>query len=843
MNEDVERLYEEARALEPAARPAFVEKVCRGEPRLREELLSLLDQAEEAETYFALLSDAVFAMPLETSPPDSEPAIGDTIGQYRILSRVGSGGMGTIYRAHDTRLDREVALKILPLQSSVEPDAEERLLAEARSAAALEHPNVCSIYEIGRSEEGRPFLAMALYEGETLKERLRRGPMALEETVEIAIQIARGLSAAHKRGIVHRDIKPGNVMLGTDGTVRILDFGLAAPSNPTSTPGVTAAGTLAYMSPEQARGDPLDPRTDLWSLGVVLYEMLAGERPFRGENELALLHAIVHVEPEPVSKLRSEVRPPLARVLEKLLRKDLGARYGTAAEVTADLAGAGRPAISRRHRAVLLTGGGATAAFVLAGALLWLPGRGGSPADTAAPSEPSIVVLPLENLSADPRDAPLADGMTQELTAILARTRDLRVIASTSAFAFKDRSIDVRGIADSLAVSHVLEGSLQRVGSRLRVQVRLVDARDGSTRWSRTYDRQFQDVFVVQDEIARAVAGELESRFEVAGAGRLARNQTRNVAAYELYLRANDPVLTRSDGGVRQALQYFQEAIAVDPTYAAAHAGLAMAYIRMGYAADPGMPLAELYARADAAARRAVALDDSLAEAHQALGRVRLMMLDFPSAKTEIERSIDLDPRRAINILTLSNLYLWADRPAEALTEARRALDTDPLSPFVHAEVAEMLLANRRCDEALAQLARIRSVRPPLRRSAAVTGLCYAEKEMWPEAVAALRSHAEAGDPLMMAFLGHTLARAGQPREAERLLADLLARRGRTGAGAFEIAIVYAGLGDLDRSFAWLDRSIADYSLKVQIMTPAFDDLHDDPRFERFSARLGLQNL
>jgi tetratricopeptide (TPR) repeat protein len=294
---------------------------------------------------------------------------------------------------------------------------------------------------------------------------------------------------------------------------------------------------------------------------------------------------------------------------------------------------------------------------------------------------------------------------------------------------------------------------------------------------------------------------------------------------------------------VREAKEYFEEAIAIDPTYAAAHAGLALAHVRLGSAAEPGLPLPELYALADAAARRAVALDDSLAEAHQALGRVHMTMLDFPSAKTEIERALALDPTRPITRLTLTWLHLWAGRPSEALAEAGRALAVDPLAPIIHTEVAYALFANRRHEEALAQLDRVRGVRPPLRRVAVLAAQCYVEKGMWDQAIAALRPQAETGDPLTIAFLGHVLARAGQREEATRVLEDVLARQKRTGVGAFEVAIVYAGLGELDEAFAWLDRSVDDYSLKVQIMAPTFDTLHRDPRFERLSRRLGLQNL
>ena len=860
MNEKAERLYERARGLDPESRGVLLEEACRGDLRLRDELQALLAEAQAAEEFFQLLENAVLSTRFPLDEPnkaeDSETAQrfppfplaelpeGTILGHYRILSFIGSGGMGAVYRAHDTVLERQVALKFLP-PLSTRLDDEERLLKEARSAAALEHPNVCTIHEIGQTDDGRPFIAMALYEGETLKERLRRGPLSVQEAVAVGVQIARGLEVAHARGILHRDVKPGNVIMGTDGTTRLLDFGLAMVTDATLSEIEGTQGTLAYMSPEQVRGDSLDPRTDLWSLGVVLYELLAGRRPFRGENERALFQSILEEEPKPLSET-AEVPAPLARVVSRLLSKVPSGRYQSAAEVVSDLTQAvpwgsslGHRVRPRRRKALLV---GSAGALALLGIVLWLPGRLELPITGAsdAPSEPSLAVLPLANLSADPRDEVLADGMTEELIAILSRTEGLRVVSSTSALAFNGRPGNMRSIADSLGVSNVLEGDVQKIGSRLRVRVRLVDPRDGSTRWSETYDREFEDVFGVQDEIAGAVAGELDRRLTGSANTQSLRHQTANVAAYELYLRGRDRTLTRSDSGVREAVGYFKQAIAADSTYAPAYAGLATAYVRMGWNREPDRPLRELHALAEEAARKAATLDDSLAEAHWALGRVREAEFDFVSAETEIRRAIALDPTDHRFRKALVVQHIWAGRPEKALADARRALELDPLSPNAHAEVAHALFANHRYDEALAQLERIVAMRPPLLAASAIAGQCYAKKGMWSAAIAALRPHAESGEPVHLALLGHTLARAGQRDEAIRILTELHARRQRHGVGAFELATVYAGLGDLDQAFVWLDRSVDDRSLKYQIMEPTFEELRKDPRFERLTKRISL---
>jgi serine/threonine-protein kinase len=865
VNEEAELLYQRARTLEPGERAALVEEVCRGDPRLRDELLSLLLEADAAETFFRLFGDAVSSnrfFPIHEvgagphgeeigdGPPPLRPELraGARIGRYQILSVIGRGGMGTVYRAEDTVLERQVALKFLP-PLSTRLDDEERLLKEARSAAALEHPNVCTIHEIGQTDDGRPFITMALYEGETLKERLERGPLSSEETVSIGVQIARGLGAAHARGILHRDVKPGNVILGSDGTARVVDFGLATMFDATRGRTSPIAGTAAYMSPEQIRGEPLDARSDLWSLGVVLYEMVAGRRPFTGENGQMLRQSILVEDPEPLTQLTGVPRP-LARIVERLLAKEPGLRYGSIAEVVADLADTvpsgtapGLPRQSRR-RAVLLA---ASAALLVAlvGMWIWLPQRANGPAlaVTNALAKPSIAVLPLANLSADPRDEALVNGITEDLIALLGGNEGLRVIASSSVFALREPRGDVRAIADSLGVSHILEGGLQKNGSRLRVHIRLVDARNGSTRWSQTYDRDFEEVYSVQDEITRAVAGALNLPPTVSTNTQALRLQRGSLAAYEFYLRGRDRTLTRSDSGVREAIGYFQQAIAADSTYAPGHAGLAWMYVRMAANKDPGQPLPELLAIAEQAARKAIALDDSLAMAHVALARVRLAEFDFSSAEIEARRAKTLDPMEPRVSGLLVDLYLWTGRSASALAEARRSLDVDPLNPSAHRRMADVLFANRRYDDALKALDRLADIRPPLLAVAVVTGQCYAKKGMLSDAIAALRPQAEAGEPMTLALLGHTLARAGQREEANRILRDLLTRQQRIGVGAFEVAMVHAGLGDLDQAFAWLDRSIDDRSLGHTIMGPTFDDLHEDPRFEDLRARLGLQKL
>ena len=849
MSDRAQRVFEQALTLNREERLAFVDDACKGEPELREAVHALLKEAESADKFFDRLDAAVFSSP---SPGDEQPLgtradrgfhEGDSVGRYRIVSLIGYGGMGTVYRARDTRLHRDVALKFLPSHLTSEPGEQERLLAEARAAAAFDHPNVCRIHEVGETDDGRLFIAMPYYDGETLKERLRRGSLSTVEAVSIAAQIARGLSEAHARGIIHRDVKPGNVIIGRDGIVRLLDFGLAMVVDPGRMKSGNNPGTLAYMSPEQIKGNTLDARTDLWSLGVVLYQMLAGVRPFKGAGHRETIHAILHEEPKPVSELSPGMTRTLAATVHGLLQKDPPNRLASASNLVAALEG--EPAVGSRStsrssslkRQTVIMGG--VVALLLIGVVIWSGFRDGTAFKwRTMRAQPSIAVLPLSNLSADSSDAVLATGMTEELIATLA-TADLRVIASTSVAGFKRREIDVRQIADSLGVTNILEGGLQRIGPRLRVQVRLIDGKDGKARWSQSYDREFSDLLTVQGEIVRAVAGELELRFDKDR--QFVRHRTRNVRAYELYLRGWDPALLRAETGIWKAQSYFQQAIAADSTYAAAHAGLALTYVRRARnAIDPGMPVPKLLELADNESRRSIALDPSLAESHYALGRVREAMLDFPTAKAALQRAIELDPNRSAYRRALSYLHSWFSRPDEELAEARRALETDPLNPYAITAVASGLYGNRRYDEALAKLETLTAVKPPLQGVLFSVAQCYAKKGRWEEAIATLRPGAEAGEPLFIALLGNMLARTGHREEADSILASVVARRERTGVGAFHVAVVYAGLGDLDQTFAWLNKSVDDRTIVGWIMGPTFDDLHDDPRFQQLRRRLGL---
>ncbi|MGI8619635.1 MAG: BTAD domain-containing putative transcriptional regulator [Gemmatimonadaceae bacterium] len=499
----------------------------------------------------------------------------------------------------------------------------------------------------------------------------------------------------------------------------------------------------------------------------------------------------------------------------------------------------------RRWRLYAVT---AAAIVVVAALAVWSRASARAPVGTQE-AQPSIAVLPFVNVGENAGDAAIVDGLTEEMIAVLARIPGLRVISRTSAFAFKDSDAGVRRIADSLGVSNVLEGAVQKVGSQLRVQVRLIDARDGSTRWSETYDRQLRDVFAVQSDIAGAVARELDLRLSPGAVARMRRGTTRNVVAYELYLRGSDRTLLRSDSAQRIAFDYFRQAVALDSTFAAAWAGLARMYSARRLVTTSAAQRQRDTDIALAYAKKAVALDDSLSEAHATLGVLEMGRFNFAAGERHLKRAIEVDPAGTLAHEWLVTLYLWKEEPALALSHGKRALELDPLSPYAHAEMARALIGNDRCDEALSHLDRIAGLKPPLGRAAVLTALCYAHKQMWPKAVSALRPQVERGGPQAGPLLGYVHARSGNRAEASRLEAEFLdaARRGE--AAGFKVALVRAGFRDFEQAIVWLDRAVSDGSLSgvagnpvnAAIMGPVFADLRAHPGFARIRERLGLQ--
>jgi serine/threonine protein kinase/Flp pilus assembly protein TadD len=593
---------------------------------------------------------------------------GTKLGPYEVIAALGAGGMGEVYRAKDTRLDRTVAVKILPSHLSDNVEAKQRFEREARMISSINHPHICHLYDIG-STEGVSFLVMEYLEGETLAGRITRGQLELDQVLKLALEIVDALDGAHQRGLIHRDLKPANIFLTRGGHAKLLDFGLAKSFGPNAdgapdelptlggetlltSPGL-AIGTVAYMSPEQARGESLDGRSDLFSLGIVLYEMASGQRPFSGTTTAMVFDSILNRQPEPVTKTNPGLPQAFAGVLARLMAKNPRDRYQSAREVS--------DAIQEIQRSKPQPSSGKAAT-----------GR----------KIPSIAVLPFANLSADPDNQYFSDGLSEDLTSALARLQGLHVASRTSAFRFRGSNVDIREIGCQLNVEAVLEGSVRRSGKRIRITAQLVNVADGYHLWSERYDREIADIFEIQDEITAAIVKTLEPTLAGQQAA-LTRRHSENLQAYELYLKGRRLWDQRSEASLRAGLECFRAAIDLDPEYALAHAGVADSFSIL--AAYGHMSCAEAKVRAEAAVKRAVELDPTLAECHYSMGLAICTLGNWThDAERHLRKALEVQPQFSAALVYLSFFLGNIGRFDEAVTGARKATELDPLSPFVH---------------------------------------------------------------------------------------------------------------------------------------------------------------
>ena len=845
--ERAERLFHEALLLPPQDRSRFIAESCTGDTTLAAEVLSLLDHAQAGERFFGRLAEVVIP-PVMSSPVRA--------GRFEIMGAIGAGGMGMVYKAHDTRLDRDVALKFLPVQLSAAPDAEGRLLREARAAAGLEHVNICTVYEIGETGEGWPFIAMALYEGETLKERLARGPLLIDDTVNIALQVARGLGAAHAHGIVHRDIKPGNIILTADGTVKLLDFGLATMPDSHLPPGSTP-GTVPYMSPEQTRGETVGPESDLWSLGVVIYEMLTGVRPFQGESNKEVVHAICQTTPEPLRRGSDSVSSSLKRIVQRLLEKEPERRYRSADELLTDLAqelphlttSAGRAPLRRDSARWRVWAALGLITVAIGAAAAWSRARQQTTRSTTADgtvvaSPRTLALLPFINEGGSTEDEYLSDGLTQELTRALATVRSVRVLSRTSATRLKDDRRDLRQIGRELKVSAVLAGSVQRSLGQLHIRARLVDVADGTELWSKTYDRGSTEVGSLPREIAIRIANALEAKLSPAQRDRLGRSRTRSEEALALYLKGRYFANQRTAAGYRLATRYFEQAIAADSAYGAPWAGLAAVYSQQGMSGQLSPQQAQ--ERTRAAALRAIALDDSLAEAHVVLGiYLHAYGWDSDGAEREFRHAIELDPTYAAARFSYGLFLRSIRRLDESIAQETTAIELDPLVPAFNEALAFTLLAAGRVDEAFARVRNALELDSTYWRAHAVLGLGYEVTGRSADAIheykhanqlAGPAAHRTTGD------LARVLAVTGREREARRLVELLQSRASRTGIYEPGVATAFFALRDQAAAYDWLEHAYQERQPELRYLVGdlRFLRMSADPRFVDLLHRLRL---
>jgi len=743
------------------------------------------------------------------------------LGSCRILRRLGAGGMGEVYLAEDTALGRQVAVKFLAPKFAENPDARARFDREARAMAAVSHPNVVTIHQVGETE-GRPYLMMEYVEGESLRELLEREKLPLVQAMDIAMQLASGLARVHERGIAHRDVKPSNVIIDRDGRPRLLDFGLATSREDDDlTRTGEALGTLCYMSPEQAEGRPTDARSDLFSFGVVLYEMLAGKPPFGGDSLAATVRAILFANPEPLRRLRPEVPEALERVVLHLLEKDPAHRPdGTEAVL---------------HELRNLAGASTTSGFVFATA--------GEPAESAEPVEASIAVLPFINMSADPEQEYFCDGMTEELIAALTKIEGLRVPARTSCFSFKGTDADLREIGRKLRVNAVLEGSVRKAGNRLRITTQLVDVAEDRQLWSERYDRELEDIFAIQDEVTLAIVERLKPQLLGEARRRTEDRPAQNLEAYNLLLKGRFFANKRTESGIKRALDYYRSSVERDPSYAPGYAELAFGQVTL--ASYALVSPSQGYAEARESVDKAVELDSDLSSAQCALGVLEWeQRRNARDAERAFLRVLERNPKHAHSLAVLAEVYSALGRHDEAIELGKQVARNDPLSPLAILWLATTLDLARRYDEAEEALCRGRELDPDFLPGLAETAEVAVQQGRFEDALAAATRAASLGgdQPMYVGLLGRVGAAAGRPDDARAALRRLEAIATDRYVPAFEIALIHSALGDADAAFESLERAVGEHYWRVLYLRvdPRLDPLRDDPRFEPLVQRLGI---
>lgn len=776
---------------------------------------------------------------------------GTRLGPYEILAPLGTGGMGEVYRARDTRLGRDVAIKVPPAHLARDPAALARFEREAQAVAALSHPNILDIHDFGQAD-GVYLAVTELLHGETLRERLATREIPWRTAIEIGLAVAEGLAAAHSRGIVHRDLKPANIFLTSDDRVKILDFGLArvepesiqsSPDAPTATRTGEILGTVGYMSPEQIRGEHPDPRTDIFSLGCVLYEMTTGRRAFARETPPETLVAILREEPADPRDVSREVPDELRLIILRCLQKSPDARFESAKDLAfalrmASLESSGRPTPppARRSRARSgLIAAAALATAVLVSMLLLRTARPGTSPASIPAGAASLAVLPFGNPGGDPNMEYLSDGITESLINRLSEIRGLSVIARTTVFQFKGR--DPRDAGRSLGVGSIVTGQVRGTGDDLLVQVDLVDVGTGSQRWGGKFQKPLTGLGALQETIAQEISQALKTRL----GGSSEKRSTTNAAAYDAYLRGRYYWNKRTEEGAEKGVGYFEEALRRDPSFALGWAGLADAY---GLLAFYGWrPPREVLPKSRDALIRAIEIDPTLAEAHASLADIRYQFdWDWHAAERGFRNAISLNPNYATAHQWYSNFLSLLGRSEEAEKEIQEAQRLDPLNLVIDTDAALAPYWAGRFDVAATELRKVLELEPEFPLTRFYLGLVSLRTSSPQESVTRARTAVRymPGQPDPIALYGYACARAGLRHEAEQALAELFAMSRKRFVSSFPVAFLYVGLGDTEHAIEWLERAFEERAGRLVYLRAehAFDPLRSDPRFQRMVEQL-----
>lgn len=862
-------LFQGALEVDQDKRAAFLDRECEGDEELRREVEALLAYDKRAERFIE--SPAFEEAPeLISDSEGSSTVTMNGVGPFKLVKKLGSGGMGEVYLARDSRLGRNVALKLLDRNLIGDSGSRTRFLREARLASALDHPNICTIHEIGEAS-GLLFIAMQYVEGETLKHVIASQPLALDCLLSISLQVSNALAAAHAQGIIHRDIKSSNIIVTPGGQAKVLDFGLAKSleredDESELTYAGAVLGTPTYMSPEQARGERADHRSDIFSLAVVMYEMATGRTPFKSESRAETINAVINQPHTPVAELNKEVPSELCAVIDKALAKQANDRYQSVGDLKNEL----------RRVAKIVGVEGYNSSDPLMVPYVPPPSSGGWARKRGPIARPwqvtslcllllivaamiyvmyfrnafslsagaikSLVVLPLENLSGDPSQEYFADGMTDALIGELAKIGALRVISRTSAMHYKGTTKSLPQIAKELNVDGVVEGTVQRSGDRVHIRVQLIYAASDNHMWAETYERDLRDVLGLQGEVAQTIVHQIQIKITPDEQARLTKTVAVSRKALDDYLQGH--YLLGRRGELDKAIDYFQSALTEDPTYAPAYAGLAACYNSLGSVVVGELSPTDARLRAEESALKALQLDNTLAEAHSALGHTYNYLWNWAAAERELKRAIELNPNSAEAHSIYSHHLSAMGRADEAIAEANRAQELDPLALFISTQRGYILTNARRYDEAIDQLNRVTALDPNDYRAHWFLATAYANDKRFDEAVATSEKAVvlSSRTPSTLGLMGMCYGLAGRKAEANKVLDELLELNRRRYVTPVAMAQIYIGLGDKDRAFAWLEKAYQErsYFMAFLKVIPLADPLRSDPRLDDLLRRMRI---